>query len=158
MAYENAWITPEEVEKYQLDQDYERSKGYYGLFTNLEITKFDRDYKNTRDWTVNRENYNYLRWGGVGNRMLGIGTPGHGYYIFKWQGCYLFPVIRRVKNKENDALNKIAYSDVFLERLLIPEELKLYESSILEELRDAFNIYGESGMGSSWDFVYNFNF
>ena len=152
MTYENAWITPEEVEKYQLDQDYERSKEYYGLFTDLIISGINDQ------WTVNRENYNYLRWGGVGNRMLGIGTPGHEYYIFKWQGCYLFPVIRRVKNKENDALNKIAYSDVFLERLLIPEELKLYESSILEELRDAFNIYGESGMGSSWDFVYNFNF
>ena len=64
MTYENAWITPEEVEKYQLDQDYERSKEHYGLFTNLQFTKFDRDHKNTRDWTVNRENYNYLRRGG----------------------------------------------------------------------------------------------
>lgn len=152
MAYENAWITPEEVEKYQLDQDYERSKGHYGLFTNLIISKTDNQ------WTVNRENYHYLRRGGAGNRMLDIGTPGHEYYIFKWQGYYLFPVIRHMKNKENDAVNKIAYGDVFLEQLLIPEELKLYESSILEELKNAFNIYGESGMGSSWDFVYNFKF
>ncbi len=152
MTYENAWITPKEVEQYQLDQNYERSKEYYGLFTDLIILGINDQ------WTVNRENYNYLRWGGEGNRMLGIGTPGHGYYMFKWQDYYLFPIIRRVKNKENDTVNKIAYSDVFLEQLLIPEELKLYENSILEELRDAFNIYGESGMGSSWDFVYNFNF
>ena len=152
MTYENAWITPEEVEKYQLDQDYERSKEYYGLFTDLIISGINDQ------WTVNRENYNYLRWGGVGNRMLGIGTPGHEYYIFKWQGCYLFPVIRHMKNKENNAVNKIAYSDVFLEQLLIPEELKLYESSILEELRDAITVYGESGVRSSWDFVFNFNF
>lgn len=152
MTYENAWITPEEVEKYQLDQDYERSKGHYGLFTNLIISGI-----NDR-WTVNRENYNYLRRGGSGNRVLGIGTPGHEYFTFKWKSYYLFPVIRRVENKENDAVNKIAYSDVFLEQLLIPEELKLYESSILEELKDALTVYGEMGMGSSWDFVYSFNF
>ena len=155
MSYENAWITPEEVEKYQLDQDYERSKGHYGLFTNLMISSLDED----NQWTVNRENYHYLRRGGVGNRMLGIGTPGNDYHIFKWQDYYLFPEIRHVKNKENDVINNIRYYDVFLDNTFIPENLKLYESSILEELKDALNVYGEMGMHSSpCCYIYHFKF
>ena len=37
MSYENAWITLEEVEKYQLDQDYEQSKGHYGFLQILKL-------------------------------------------------------------------------------------------------------------------------
>ncbi len=159
MSYENAWITLEEVEKYQLDQDYEQSKGHYGLFTNLEITKFDRDYKNTKDWTVNRENYNYLRWGGRGSRGLGIGTPGNHYYIFKWSGGYLF--LREIKLKkvqENDNENKIAYYDIFLVNEFIPDVFHEVKIDIIKELRQALVCYGEAGMPSRWKYILDFKF
>ena len=91
--------------------------------------------------------------------MLGIGTPGNSYYIFKWQDYYLFPEIRYVQNKENDVVNNIGYYSVFLDKVFIPENLKLYENNILEELKDALNVYGEMGMRSSpCRYVYNFNF
>ena len=61
--------------------------------------------------------------------MLGIGTPGNSYYIFKWQDYYLFPEIRYVQNKENDVVNNIGYYSVFLDKVFIPENLKLYENN-----------------------------
>lgn len=102
MTYENAFITLEEVEKYQLDQDYERSQRQYGLFINLKIGVFERTYKNQMDWAIKRKNGNYLRLGGIGNRILQIGIPGHIYYLFKWKEHYLFPEIRMERNQESD--------------------------------------------------------
>ncbi len=146
MTFVNAWITPEDVEKYHLDQDYERSKGRIGIYTNLEIIFAGRGPQ----WTVDKENGSYLRYGGTGNRALGIGQPRHRYFLFKWEKYYLFPDIKREKNNVEDDENKIAFLDVYLMNEFIPSNIQSDKEETIKDLKEALTCYGEVGLKSNW--------
>lgn len=88
MTYSNTWITPADIEKYQLDQDdeiyrqaeYINGTAYYrfGVYTHLKL----RESK--QDWTIDPSKNMYLRYGGVGT--IGGGESGVRYFVFNWQG------------------------------------------------------------------------
>lgn len=156
MAFVNAWITPEDIEKYHLDQDYERSKGRIGIYENLKFHYAGEE----KFWAIDREKESYFRHAGTGNRGLGMGEPGHNYFLLKWKDYYLFPIVKREKNQETNKEKKIAYYDCFLinDQYFIPQELIKFKDEIFHILREALDCYGEIGIISTYKYELTFKF
>lgn len=154
MAFVNTWITPEDVEKYELKQDYEVAKHRIGVYSNLKISEIIHG----NQWTVDKGRDLYLRRGGRGNAAFGVGEINHHYFLLNWRGHYLFPVIKYEENCKDDKEKKISYLDCILIGEFIPQNLNDFKFEILQSLKEALDCYGAMGIISNYKYKLTFKF
>lgn len=156
MAFINEWISPEDIEKYELSKDYEGARNpkrfVGGNYSNLKI----REDLKSNQWTIDREQEVYLRRGGRGR--LDDGDSGYTYFLLNWKGTRIYLFMTSEKMQETNNELKIAYYRENLVRDFIPLELEGSRAEILNVLKDALIIYGELGMHSSYTYQLTFGF
>jgi hypothetical protein len=152
MAFVNEMASPEDIELYGLRDDYPASRGRIGPYSNLEI----RDSGNR--WTINRDECTYLRSGGLALESMGLGKPGHFYFLINFRGNRMFPVVKFKEIMPRDEEKKIYYRDCFLAEEFIPDNMGDLRGVIIWLLKDALNVYKERMFFDDWNCVLNFKF
>ncbi len=162
MAFANEWITPEDVQKFDMLKDERKVGGEYGnlkidprLLSSYVMTKNDIMFeekwgtwmKHVQDFTVDRERDCYLRYGGKGYLDF---YPGLTFFMLNWRGRRVYFSIRREELRESDHETKTAYDKVILEGISMPDEFKTLETEVLTLIKEALAAYGDAGMRSNY--------
>ena len=168
MAFVNEWITHEDIALYQMHEDWKITRrpfevidGHdcyiHGAFPNLNLDVYlDVDFEVKSDFTIDRERVCYLRHGGSGNPAMGV--MGESYYMLYWQGHRTYIAITRKKTQETDQANLIAYMQINLVQVYLPDALTDQKDEVLQLFKEAMDVYGESGGYSRYTYHQTYSF
>ena len=168
MAFVNEWISHEDIALYQMHEDWGITRrpfevidghDFYicGVFSNLELDVYlDIDFEVKRDFTIDRARACYLRRGGAGNHAAG--ARGENYYMLYWKGHRAYIAITRKKTQETDQANLIAYTQINLVQVYLPDALTDQKEEVLEIFKEAMDVYGESGGHSRYTYHQTYSF
>jgi hypothetical protein len=178
MVFVNEYITPQDVLRFDMQQDWEliqqpiierpdgKKERFTGTFSNLILDEIllastnDADSKkrpSMQHFAIDRVQEIYLRRGGFGREAWG--DLGVTYYLLYIKGYRIyFSVLYEGNLKLSDPENKISAYTLFLKQIVIPEGLEVSRDSILLLIKDAIQVFGESGIRSKYHYIFNFQF
>lgn len=162
MAFVNEWVTPQDVLQFDMQQDWEliqqpiierpdgKKERFTGTFSNLRLGI-------RKEFTIDREQEIYLRFGGRGREAWGD-LHVH-YYMLYYKGYRIyFSVLYESNSALDDREKKISAYTLFLKNIVIPNGLEDSRESTLLLLKDAIQVYESSGLISEWRYIVDFKF
>jgi hypothetical protein len=176
MVFVNEYITPQDVLRFDMQQDWEliqqpiierpdgKKERFTGTFSNLILdeillasTADSKKISLMQYFTIDREKDIYLRRGGRGREAWG--DLGVTYYLLYIKGYRIyFSVLYESNLKLSDPENKISAYTLFLNQIVIPKGLEVSRDSILLLIKDAIQVFGESGIRSTYQYNLDFQF
>jgi hypothetical protein len=128
MAFVNEYISPEDVEKYQLEKIDKR---------------FVVGGTNARDWTIDRARDIYIRNVAAGREDW----RSHTEWTLYWKGDLIYVELELLTG--GGGRGEPGWSHWKLNELEIPEHLHSHKGEILSDLKSALEAYKDGGVFSS---------
>lgn len=163
MSFINTKVTPEMVNKYDMQQDYatlkkHRTKEFFtygqeefwgansAVYSNLEVGEFSK-------FIIDEQQDCYLRYGGHGGQIAGI-FP-HTYFLIYYKGQRIYFVID-TEIQGRDADNKISTSKVTILQLNSMQSIEI-DTQLCETIATVIKLFELSWSGN-WTHITTFNF
>jgi hypothetical protein len=188
MAFVNEYITPQDVLRFDMQQDWEliqqpiierpdgKKEHFTGTFVGLILEDFlmvgSEQLKSIILKENNDQSKKYLsmrdfavdRERDIYLRFGGRGREAWGdlgvhYYMIYYKGHRIYFSVLYESNLElSDPENKVSAYTLFLKQIVIPKGLEVSSDSILLLIKNAIQVYESSGARSKYHYILDFQF